>query len=79
MSYSLTRDILNGKRLEALCVPEEIAEVRAVGHERITLKRTFNMTMNGVTFRFWRVIGPKGQRSLNSDLSIEGLKEWGII
>jgi len=41
----------------------------------VILKRTF--TMAGI--RFWRVLGPKKHKNLNSDLSIEGLKQWGII
>ncbi len=45
----------------------------------VILKRTFNMEFDGVKLKFWRVLGPENHKNLNSDLSIEGLKEWGII
>lgn len=46
----------------------------------IILRRTFNQTLpDGSSIRFWRVIGPQTCPSLNSDLSLEGLKEWGLI
>lgn len=41
----------------------------------VILKRTF--TMAGI--RFWRVLGPQKHPNLNSDLSLEGLKQWGIV
>lgn len=41
----------------------------------VRLKRTFNM----FGLRFWRVVGPANHPNINSDLSIEGLAEWGII
>jgi hypothetical protein len=66
--------------LNALCVPDEIAEVKAVFNGgRVTLKRTFNITIDGVTLKFWRVTGPANHPNFHSDLSVEGLKEWGII
>ena len=40
----------------------------------VKLKRTF--TMAGI--RFWRVDSP-GHPNHDSDLSIEGLRDWGII
>ena len=42
---------------------------------QVKLKRTFNM----MGMKFWRVIGPQGHPNLNSDLSVEGLKDWGVI
>lgn len=46
----------------------------------VLLKRTFNMkAFDGSLMKFWRVIGPETHPNLNSDLSIEGLKDWGII
>ena len=46
----------------------------------VILKRTFNQDdFQGGYVKFWRVIGPATHRNLNSDLSIVGLKEWGII
>ena len=51
----------------------------------ITLERSFDqktydedLQVNGV-IQFVRVVGPVGHRSLNSDLSLDGLKEWGIV
>lgn len=78
---SLAKDILNGKtRLEALCVPCELAERKAVlDSKRVKLQRTFSIKFEGVTIRYWRVIAPSTHRNYQSDLSIEGLKEWRII
>ncbi len=42
---------------------------------QVRLKRTFNM----MGCRFWRVVGPQGHPNLNSDLSVEGLRDWGVI
>lgn len=47
--------------------------------ERIKLRRTFNMTFEGQTLKFWRVIAPITHPNINSDLTVEGLREWGII
>lgn len=44
-------------------------------NKTVILRRTFSM--EGI--RFWKVVGPEGHPNLNSDLSEEGLKEWGII
>lgn len=46
----------------------------------IILKRTFNQSdFNGRYIKYWRVMGPKNHRNLGSDLSIQGLTDWGII
>lgn len=49
----------------------------------VILKRTFNQAYDGpdgrVVLKFWRVIGPANHKNLNSDLSILGLEDWGII
>jgi hypothetical protein len=48
----------------------------------VQLRRTFDMTILGQTLRFVRVLGPVGHtnvRCIDSDLSEEGLREWGII
>ncbi len=79
---SLAKRLLNNPGLSVLCVPEEIEELKAVGVKpttRVTLKRTFNMSFDGETLKFWRVIGPENHPNLNSDLSVLGLREWGII
>ena len=68
--------------LKALCVADELNEVRAIGSVRevVKLKRTFNQKWpNGTVTKFWRVVAPITHRNLNSDLSVEGLIEWGII
>ena len=46
----------------------------------VILRRTFNQSdFNGGFIRYWRVVGPQNHKNLNSDLSLDGLKEWGII
>jgi hypothetical protein len=67
--------------LRALTTSEERAELRAVGTRRepVKLRRTFNMTMCGQTLKFWRVIAPTTHPNINSDLSVEGLRQWGVI
>lgn len=45
----------------------------------VILKRTFNQTWaDGSITKYWRVMSP-WHRNYMSDLSIEGLKEWGIL
>jgi hypothetical protein len=41
----------------------------------VILKRTFNI----MGIRFWRITAPASHPNYHSDLSIEGLKHWGII
>lgn len=73
--------------LRALTTSQERKELRAVGvlPIRATLKRTFNQKTYDNNLRvtgaikFWRVIGPLNHPNINSDLSIDGLKEWRII
>ena len=46
----------------------------------IILKRTFNQSdFQGGMIKYWRVVGPETHKNLNSDLSLQGLKDWGII
>ena len=46
----------------------------------VLLKRTFNQKWpDGTITKYWRIIDPLSHRNINSDLSVEGLKEWGII
>jgi len=78
---SLAKRLLNGQAREALCVPEELTEVNTVlaYKKPIKLKRTFDMTMpGGEVIRFWRVQCP-GHPNHDSDLSLDGLKDWGIL
>jgi len=37
------------------------------------------MEFDGQVIRYWRVIGPETCPNYQSDLSVEGLKEWGLI
>lgn len=49
-------------------------------NDTVILKRTFNQKWpDGNVTKYWRIMGPKGHRNYQSDLSLEGLKEWGII
>jgi hypothetical protein len=46
----------------------------------VILKRTFNQRWpDGTVTKFWRIVAPTTHRNYQSDLSIEGLKEWGVI
>lgn len=46
----------------------------------VILKRTFNQSdFNGGYIKYWRVMGPLSHKNYGSDLSISGLKDWGII
>lgn len=59
--------------------PFFVVDGRVVSSAAI-LKRTFNQEDGlGGFIRYWRVIGPAWHPNLNSDLSLEGLKDWGII
>lgn len=74
------------KGLVALTVEEEIKEVRAVlESQTVKLKRTFNQKMYNQNLetigviKFWRIVAPITHKNYQSDLSLEGLKDWGII
>lgn len=45
----------------------------------VILKRSFNQPYKGTVIKFWRIMGPANHPNYQSDLSPEGLKEWGII
>lgn len=51
----------------------------------VTLERSFDQKMYNQDLEctgiipFVRVVGPAGHKSLNSDLSLAGLTEWGIL
>jgi hypothetical protein len=77
---SLAKRLLNHTEgFDFLTLPVEQKELKYAGVERVTLRRTFNMTFDGVTLKFWRVTGPATHPNYQSDLSIDGLKEWEII
>jgi hypothetical protein len=71
--------------VEGESVRELLSELAPLRRERVTLKRTFNQkTFNQRLectgfIRFWRVVGPATHKNYQSDLSLEGLKDWGII
>lgn len=45
----------------------------------VLLKRTYNQPLgDGTAIKFWRVMS-QWHKNANSDLSIAGLMEWGII
>lgn len=47
---------------------------------RVKLKRTFNQQVpDQAPIKFWRVVGPESHRNYQSDLSLEGLRTWGIL
>jgi len=46
----------------------------------VILERTFDQSdFQGDFVKYARVIGPAGHRNFHSDLSMDGLREWGII
>lgn len=46
----------------------------------VTLERSFDQSdFQGGFVAYARVVGPEGHRSFHSDLSMDGLKEWGIL
>lgn len=66
--------------LTALTTPEELKEALVIGKKPVKLRRTFNQSdFKGGYVKYWRVVGPAEHRNYESDLSLEGLKEWGII
>lgn len=79
---NLAKALLNRRpSFEFLTVPAEQQEVRiACGAPAVRLERSFNQTWpDGSTTKYWRVVGPVSHPNYMSDLSIEGLKEWGIV
>jgi len=70
----------NNEGLRALTTSKERQELRAVGKKPVVkLRRTFNQKWpDGSVIKYWRVIQP-GHRNNESDLSLSGLKAWGII
>lgn len=83
---SLARKILNNEGLKALTTSDEYNEVRlvqmklSVPYMTVKLKRTFNQkVLDGSVIKYWRVMGPACHPNLGSDLSIQGLTDWGII
>lgn len=45
-----------------------------------TIRRSFDQSdFNGGMIAYFRVIAPVTHRNYESDLSLEGLKDWGII
>jgi hypothetical protein len=61
--------------IKDLATSEEIKEVNIALQGVVTYKPTF---MQG-DMQFYRIMGPVGHPHLNSDMSMLGMKEWGII
>jgi hypothetical protein len=58
--------------------PKEMKAPKANG--TVILKRTFNQKWpDGSIIKYWRILGPAKHRNINSDLSLDGLKRWGVI
>ncbi len=74
-------NMIDMQTVAAFVSPENFtpAKVAPVARRVVTLKRTFNMSMAGQTLKFWRVTGPETHPNYMSDLSVLGLKEWGIL
>ena len=66
---------LNDRSVKERCVCRKQLQRAPMENGTVILKRTF--TMAGI--RFWRVLGPKKHPNYLSDLSVDGLKTWGII
>jgi len=59
---------------------EDVQLKRTFNDAPVLLRRTFNQSdFQGGYIKFWRIIGPLSHPNLNSDLSLQGLKEWGIL
>lgn len=67
------------KGMAELTTVEEQQEIEMV-KPTVKLKRTFNQNcLDGSTIKFWRVMAPSTHKNYQSDLSIDGLRQWGII
>jgi len=68
----------NSARVEAWLNTSQTGDILEVNG--VTLRRSFDQKFPGEPIlRFARVIAPATHRNYESDLSPEGLKEWGII
>lgn len=71
--------------LRSLTTAKERQEIRVVGRKPLKcpglrLKRSFNQKWpDGSVTKYWRVVGPARCPSLDSDLSLEGLRRWGLL
>lgn len=81
---SLAKRLLNGEGLQALCVPDEVKEVQAVGKLPVRLQYLRGSAKMGL--RLWNVMAPQlaGYPKSGGDngyptFSIQGLKERGLI
>ncbi len=61
--------------ITSLATSEEIKEVNVALQGVVEYRPTF--VQCGV--QFYRIIGPQGHPHLNSDMSMLGMKEWGIV
>lgn len=72
------------KELEAVLGPVTSAKAIAASNRAlpvgvVKLKRTYDMQFGDLTLKFWRVVAPVTHPNYLSDLSIQGLTDWGII
>jgi hypothetical protein len=71
--------------VEGESMKECLSELAPLRREHVTLKRTFNQKTYDKdlkptgAIKFWRVIGPASHKNYQSDLSLDGLREWGIV
>lgn len=77
---TLAKRMLNNKGLFILTVPEERLEMAVIGSKpyRKIKFAFFQKMFDGTQIPFWHVVDPHS-KSFNSTLSMEGLKEWGIL
>lgn len=77
---NLTRRLLNNPGLIALTVDEEKKEISVLPsrHFRKIVFAHFQSDFQGGRIPYWHVMDPTSQ-SYHSTLSMQGLKEWGIL
>lgn len=74
---NLAHKLLNNQGLIALTVLDEQKELTAVGKRKIKFA-FFQSDFEGGRIPYWHVMDPTSP-SYQSTLSMEGLREWGII
>lgn len=77
LAQKQTEDI-DPQTIAAFVMPENFAPQPKKRRE-VTLKRTFNMEFGGTKLKFWRITGPATHPNYQSDLSIQGLRDWGVL
>ena len=83
---SLAKTLLNNPGLRALTVPEEQREILSAQFGASAYKvrphkikfAHFQSDFQGGRIPYWHVIDPSS-KSYHSTLSMQGLKEWGVL